>query len=89
MIFPKLNTEDKVRVKTIEAKRGSILDRNGEYLATNGVASKIGLVPGKMSDNREEDIAKIAELLNMTSDGINSELSASYVKADTFVLVLQ
>ena len=72
LIFPKLNTEDKVRVKTIEAKRGSILDRNGEYLATNGVASKIGLVPGKMSDNREEDIAKIAELLNMTSDGINS-----------------
>lgn len=85
LIFSKLNTEDKVRVKTIEAKRGSILDRNGEYLATNGVASKIGLVPGKMSDNREEDIAKIAELLNMTSDGINSELSASYVKADTFV----
>lgn len=85
LIFPKLNTEDKVRVKTIEAKRGSILDRNGEYLATNGVASKIGFVPGKMSDNREEDIAKIAELLNMTSDGINSELSASYVKADTFV----
>ena len=85
LIFLELNTEDKVRVKTIEAKRGSILDRNGEYLATNGVASKIGLVPGKMSDNREEDIAKIAELLNMTSDGINSELSASYVKADTFV----
>ena len=85
LIFPKLNTEDKVRVKTIEAKRGSILDRNGEYLATNGVASQIGLVPGKMSDNKEEDIAKIAELLNMTSDGINSELSASYVKSDTFV----
>lgn len=85
LIFLELNTEDKVRVKTIEAKRGSILDRNGEYLATNGVASQIGLVPGKMSDNREEDIAKIAELLNMTSDGINSELSASYVKADTFV----
>ena len=87
LIFPKLNTEDKVRVKTIEAKRGSILDRNGEYLATNGVASQIGLVPGKMSDNKEENIEKIAELLNMTSAGINSELSASYVKADTFVLL--
>ena len=85
LIFLELNTEDKVRVKTIEAKRGSILDRNGEYLATNGVASQIGLVPGKMSDNKEENIEKIAELLNMTSAGINSQLSASYVKADTFV----
>ena len=85
LIFLELNTEDKVRVKTIEAKRGSILDRNGEYLATNGVASQIGLVPGKMSDNKGENIEKIAELLNMTSAGINSELSASYVKADTFV----
>ncbi len=85
LIFLELNTEDKVRVKTIEAKRGNILDRNGEYLATNGVASQIGLVPGKMSDNKEENIEKIAELLNMTSAGINSELSASYVKADTFV----
>ena len=85
LIFLELNTEDKVRVKTIEAKRGSILERNGEYLATNGVASQIGLVPGKMSDNKEENIEKIAELLNMTSAGINSELSASYVKADTFV----
>lgn len=85
LIFLELNTEDKVRVKTIEAKRGSILDRNGEYLATNGVASQIGLVPGKMSDNKEENIEKIAELLNMTSAGINSELLASYVKADTFV----
>lgn len=85
LIFLELNTEDKVRVKTIEAKRGNILDRNGEYLATNGIASQIGLVPGKMSDNKEENIEKIAELLNMTSAGINSELSASYVKADTFV----
>ena len=84
LIFPKLDDSDKVRVKTLEAKRGSILDRNGEYLATNGVASQIGLVPGKMTNN-EEDIAKIAELLNMTVDGIKSELSASYVKDDTFV----
>lgn len=85
LIFPKLNSEDKVRVKTLEAKRGSIIDRNGEYLATNGVASQIGLVPGKMSENKEQDIQKIAGLLNMTADGINSEVSASYVKADTFV----
>ena len=85
LIFPKLNNDDKVRVKTIEAKRGSIIDRNGEYLATNGIASEIGLVPGKMSDTKEADIARVAELLNMSTDSINTSLSASYVKEDTFV----
>lgn len=85
LIFPKLNNDYKVRVKTLEAKRGSILDRNGEYLATNGVASQVGLVPGKMTENKDNDISKVAELLNMTAEGINNELSASYVKDDTFV----
>ena len=86
LIFPSLNNSDKVRVKTIEAKRGSILDRNGEYLATNGTASQIGLVPGKMNEQtKDADISKIAELLNMTVDSINNSLSASYVKDDTFV----
>ena len=86
LIFPSLNNSDKVRVKTIEAERGSILDRNGEYLATNGTASQIGLVPGKMNEQtKDADISKIAELLNMTVDSINNSLSASYVKDDTFV----
>ena len=86
LIFPSLNNSDKVRVKTIEAERGSILDRNGEYLATNGTASQIGLVPGRMNEQtKDADISKIAELLNMTVESINNSLSASYVKDDTFV----
>ena len=88
LIFPSLNNSDKVRVKTIEAERGSILDRNGEYLATNGTASQIGLVPGRMNEQtKDADISKIAELLNMTVESINNSLSASYVKDDTFVLL--
>ena len=86
LIFPSLNNSDKVRVKTIEAERGSILDRNGEYLATNGTASQIGLVPGRMNEQtKDADISKVAELLNMTVESINNSLSASYVKDDTFV----
>ena len=86
LIFPSLINSDKVRVKTIEAERGSILDRNGEYLATNGTASQIGLVPGRMNEQtKDADISKIAELLNMTVESINNSLSASYVKDDTFV----
>ena len=86
LIFPSLNNSDKVRVKTIEAERGSILDRNGEYLATNGTASQIGLVPGRMNEQtKDADISRVAELLNMTVESINNSLSASYVKDDTFV----
>lgn len=58
LIFPNLNNDDKVRVSTLAAKRGDILDRKGEKLATDGIASQIGLVPGKMSENKEEDIRK-------------------------------
>ena len=85
MIFPRLNNDDKLRVETIEAKRGEILDRNGNLLAGEGVASSVGLVPGKMSENREADLAKIAELLNISVESIEQDLSASYVKEDTFV----
>jgi penicillin-binding protein len=125
-IFPNLNPDDRVRVKTLSATRGCIYDRNGEMLAGPGTASAIGLVPGKMrkeetalpdsaetnppvepestgeSDNADtkdtdtpestptviynaEDIAKVAELLEMTPESVIKKLNASYVKDDTFV----
>ena len=49
-IFPDLEDTDKVRVKTVESKRGQILDRNRRMLAGFGEVSSIGLVPGKMND---------------------------------------
>ncbi len=39
LIFPDLNSGDKVRVSTTQAERGEILDRNGRVLAGAGVAS--------------------------------------------------
>jgi len=85
MIFPGLKEEYKIRVETIKSKRGSILDRNGTVLASDGTASYIGLVPGKIGDNKDETINKVAQLLNMSEETINGYLSASYVKEDTFV----
>lgn len=40
-IFPNLNDTDKVRVKTIKAKRGEIVDRNGVLLAGFGDVSSV------------------------------------------------
>lgn len=85
LIFPELNSSDKVRIKTISAERGIITDKNELMLAGKGEVSSVGIVPGKLGENRDEDIEKIAELLGTTADAINKSLSASWVKEDTFV----
>lgn len=85
MIFPELRNTDKVRVASIDAKRGEILDRNGVKLAENGTISTVGIVPGKLGDSKEESIRKISDLTGVSVDYINRQLSASYVKDDTFV----
>ena len=84
MIFPNLTSTDKVRVSTTQAVRGEILDRNGRVLAGKGIASSVGIVPGKV-ENREEAIAQIAELLETTLEAIEKMLSAQWVKDDSFV----
>lgn len=85
LIFPTLGNNDKVRIKTISAERGSIIDKNSQVLAGQGSVSSVGIVPGKLSDNKEDDIEKIANLLGTTANSISKSLSASWVKDDTFV----
>ena len=80
MIFPNLTSTDKLRVSTTQAERGEILDRNGRVLAGKGTASSVGIVPGKL-ENREEAIAQIAELLEITPEAIEKKLSAKDAKA--------
>ena len=71
MIFPELGASDRVRITTIQAKRGEILDRNGRILAGKGIASSVGIIPGKLMGIKLEDIEK--------------QLSAKWVKDDSFV----
>ena len=85
LIFPTLGNNDKVRIKTISAERGSIIDKNSQVLAGQGSVSSVGIVPGKLSDNKEADIEKIANLLGTTANSISKSLSASWVKDNTFV----
>lgn len=72
IIFPQLESTDKVRIDTVEAERGQILDRNGKVLAGKGVASSVGLVPGKIQD-KENTIIKLAELLELELMKINPD----------------
>ena len=85
LIFPELENDYKVRVETLSGKRGSILDRNGNELAYDGGISQVGIVPGKLGDDKDTNISKISELTGVSVETINNYLSASYVKDDTFV----
>lgn len=86
LIYPGLSSTDRVKVSTTQAKRGEIIDRNECLLAGPGVASSVGIVPGKL-ENRDSTIEQIAELLKMKPEEIEKKLSAKWVKADSFVPV--
>ncbi|AGF57078.1 penicillin-binding protein [Clostridium saccharoperbutylacetonicum] len=84
-IFPDLTDYDKIKIKTIKSKRGDILDRNGVQLATDSISSNVGIVPGKLTGDKEKAIKDAAKLLEISPEYINKEISASYVKADMFI----
>lgn len=85
MIFPDLTSTDKIRIYTDEAKRGQIVDRNNVVLAGTGSAYSVGLVPGKMNEDHSSDLDRLSQLLGMSSEDIESELSKSWVTDDSFV----
>lgn len=86
LIFPGLRPSCKVRVTATSARRGQILDRNGQMLAGPGTASSVGIVPGKLED-REVSIQAIAGLLEITPEEVEKKLSAGWVRDDYFVPV--
>ncbi len=85
LIFPNLTESDKVKVSVSEPERGEIIDRNGILLAGKGVASSVGIVPGKLNEDTDEDLNLLAELLNVSVESIEKKLSAKWVKEDSFV----
>lgn len=85
VIFPHMTGSDTVRVTRLKARRGSILDRNGQALAEQGTASSVGIIPGKVGEGKEEDLNRLAELLEVSRESIDAALSASWVREDSFV----
>lgn len=84
LIFPDLTKKDKVRIITSQAERGEISDRNGRMLAGKGLASSVGIVPGKL-ENKQETLKILADLLEVDIKTIENKLQAEWVKDDSFV----
>lgn len=84
-IFPQMQNGDGIQISTEEAKRGSILDRNGKMIATDDQAIIVGVVPGKIKN--DNTLSTLAKRLDISVDSIKTAMSASWVKDDLFVPV--
>lgn len=85
LIFPQLEDGDKVRVESLPAKRGEIVDRNGEGLAVNGKVLDIGIVPERLPENETASFEQLSELLQIPIEMIESKRNASWVEDNMFV----
>lgn len=85
LVLQNVETGDKVQVVSVAPQRGKILDRNGRALAGAGEAVLVGIVPGRLGAMKEEIVKDLAIALNISEDYINTRLSLSWVKDDTFV----
>ena len=82
VIFPELGAEDKVRVKTLRAKRGTIKDASGKALAVQGKIYSVGFVPGKMDQN---SVKLASKKLGISKEEIEKRLDQKWVTEDSFV----
>lgn len=78
-IFPEIKDGADIALETTEPKRGEILDRNRMPLAINAIVHEIGIIPGKLGDNPEQAKQKIADLLDVSVETINSKLNQDWV----------
>lgn len=87
LIYPNMEPGDKVRMKTLYAKRGEICDRNGKMLAENDYITSIGIHPSKFVLNKDANIAQMANILDIKPSVIESKLKAN-TNPDYFVPII-
>ena len=84
-VFPELADSDYVSVQTEKGKRGTIEDRNGTALATEGTVYSVGMVAGPKAT--QDTQKKLAEILSIDEDSIKQALDAGWVQEGMFVPV--
>ena len=78
LIFPNMIKDDKLRVSITPAKRGDILDKDGQVLATDGTINTVGIYPAKFNQsNVQEKVSEIAKVLDISEENITTKLEAN------------
>ncbi|GAB3056784.1 penicillin-binding transpeptidase domain-containing protein [Virgibacillus ainsalahensis] len=84
-IFPELRDGGEISFQTEAPTRGEIYDRNQMPLALNGNVYEIGIIPEQMGDSPDQTTDELADILNMSSDAVDSAINASWVQPEHFV----
>ena len=78
LIFPNMLKDDKLRVSITPAKRGDILDKDGQVLATDGTINTVGIYPANFNkSNAQEKVSEIAKALDISEENITTKLEAN------------
>ncbi|MCM2137750.1 penicillin-binding transpeptidase domain-containing protein [Vagococcus fluvialis] len=87
LIFPEMEKGDKVFINHYSPKRGQILDKNNQPLATETNYLQYGIVPKELGEGeaRETRVKQVSEKLDTTVESIKSQLEQSWVTEELFV----
>lgn len=74
LILPPMIKDDKIRVEFDKAVRGQILDRDNNKLAYDGKAYQVNIHPSVFTANKDENLPKFAEVLDVSMDKISEKI---------------
>jgi len=83
-IFPQLQESDKVRVQSLKAERGAIVDRSGQSLAFNEEQLEIGIVPKDLPEPAGDTLKRLAGILQSSEEEIEQKKNRVLGKAGLF-----
>lgn len=87
LIFPEMAMGDKVYINHSTPKRGEILDKHQNPLATEGTYLQYGVVPEELGtgSEKEDRLKQISQQLDVPIEAIHDQLAQSWVKDNLFV----
>lgn len=78
LIFPNMLKDDKLRVSITPAKRGDILDKDSQLLATDATINTVGIYPANFNKSAaQEKVSEIAKALDISEENITTKLEAN------------
>ena len=87
LILPPMIKDDIIRVETTKATRGKILDRNENILASDSQVNKIYVHPNVFELNKEENVSKMATILDISESYVLDILEKSTNKDNLVPIV--